>query len=146
MTNHFKISLTIFALSALTLTACSGEKAPVGGADKPAAEATAKDAMAGGTMALGEGITSMKANVQSLTDAVKAGDFSKAKDEAQKVQETWNKVKHQVTGKSAGNYSTINNNLYKTKTELAKPSPDKTSLLNSVQAISGALGGLIASK
>ena len=146
MMNPFKISIAMIALSALTLTACGGEKAPVGGADKPAIEASNKTTMAGGPMALGDGIAAMKTDITSLTDSVKAGDFSKAKDEAQKVQGTWNKVKSSATGKSAGSYKTINDNLFKVKSELAKSSPDKASVLGSVQAISGALGGLIASK
>jgi hypothetical protein len=144
--NPFKISLAMVALSALTLTACSGEKAPVGGADKPAIEASNKNAIAGGPLALGDGIAAMKTDIKSLTDSVKAGDFSKAKDEALKVQDTWNKVKSSATGKSADSYKTINDNLFKAKSELAKSSPDKAAVLSSVQAISGALGGLIASK
>jgi putative protein kinase ArgK-like GTPase of G3E family len=144
--NFFSTAIAISILSLSTLTACGGDnKTSLGGAGQPAAE-PAKIAVANSKMVLGEGITSMQDSITSLTAAVKAKDFMKAKDEAQKLHDTWIKVKEGVATKSTDNYKTINDNLYKTKTELAKTSPQESAVLASVEPIKGLLNKLVASK
>ncbi|MGB7416697.1 MAG: hypothetical protein WA902_21020 [Thermosynechococcaceae cyanobacterium] len=148
--------LTIAMLTLLPLTSCQQAENAADQAKDTAGEAvdqakdtatdaadkvkdTATDATDKATMLTG--INNMKDGVTTTIASVQAGDFSKAKEDFTKVQESWKTVGE--TMKDNPQYSAISEDVTNIQASLSGEKPDSGKVVESLQGLLKNLGSAV---
>ncbi|KOP22632.1 hypothetical protein AMR41_29615 [Hapalosiphon sp. MRB220] len=134
---RFNQVLLITAISMLTLVGCkNGEQSatqtspsatatPASATSKKTATTTVKD----------ENFKGLLAVVSNTETAVKAGDFTKAKQEFGKFEDYWSKVEDGVKKKSSKTYNKIEDEADKIQGDLKASTPNKDKVLAALQSL-----------
>jgi hypothetical protein len=125
--------LAIVALiSLMTLVGCNNGEKPSTTEASPAANSTSKTA-ANPTATTGfQGLKGVVSNTQA---AVEAGNFTKAKGEFDKFEDSWSKVEDGVKAKSPTTYKGIEDNADEIKAGLKASKPNKQKVLTALASL-----------
>ncbi len=136
--NHL---LAVAAVSILALAGCNSKQASTD--STPAAEASpsassastvettkATDATPGNS-----GFSGLQAVVSSTKTDVKAGNFTKAKEDFSKFEDNWKPVEDGVKAKASKAYGEIEESSDKIKAELNTSKPNKEKVLTQLQTL-----------
>ncbi len=134
---RFHQVLLITAISMLTLVGCkNGEQSAT--QTSPSATATPASATSNKTATTtvkDENFKGLLAVISNTETAVKAGDFTKAKQEFGKFEDYWSKVEDGVKKKSSKTYNKIEDEADKIQGDLKASTPNKDKVLAALQSL-----------
>ncbi|WP_315785547.1 DUF4363 domain-containing protein [Fischerella sp. JS2] len=108
-----------------TQTSPTATSTPASAISKKTATTTVKD----------NNFKSLLAIVSNTQTAVKAGDFTKAKQEFDKFEDSWSKVEDGVKKKSSKTYNAIEDEADKIKGDLKASAPNKDKVLAALESL-----------
>jgi predicted nucleotide-binding protein len=125
--NYVRIPLTIGVISLLTIVGCSQQQAETPVSSTPE---IVKQASSGA-----KDFTNLLGIISNTAAAVNTGDFTKAKAEFSKFEDSWKLVEDGVKAKSRKTYDAIEESLDKVNNSFKSAQPDKKAVLDALKSL-----------